>query len=118
MKNHFAALVLLGALTYDPVTDSAQAVQLKQQVYEKLYFQLSNKISNRAKTLTKQHLQNTNQVKSHDWDDALRDFNSENEAKSYASDSPDGYMSAVDEVVEAQDMLSVQKREKERITNE
>ena len=28
MKNHFAALVLMGALTYDPATDSAQAVKL------------------------------------------------------------------------------------------
>lgn len=79
-----------------------------------MYFQLSQKISNKASTLTKEHLKNTNKVASKDWDDALRDFNSENDAKNYASDSPDGYMSAVDEVVEAQDMLSVQKREKER----
>jgi filamentous hemagglutinin len=46
-------------------------------------------------------------IKTHDWDDALRDSNSEFDAKNYASDSPDGYMSAVDEVVEAQDTLQV-----------
>lgn len=85
--------------------------------YEKLYFELSNEISSRAKSMHKQHLKSSMTIKQKDWDDALRDtevFDSKN----YASDSPDGYMSAVDEVVEERDMLNVKRREKERALNE
>lgn len=85
--------------------------------YEKLYFELSNELSNKAKTMHKQHLKSSMTIKQKDWDDALRDtevFDSKN----YASDSPDGYMSAVDEVVEERDLINVKKRESEKKLND
>ena len=90
MKNNFAALVLIGAVSYTPHDDgSVKASKVNLQAYQKV----------------------DNNIQGHtlDWDDLLRDTDVFN-AGSYEDDSPDGYTAAVNEVVEDRDKELLKKK--------
>lgn len=75
MKSSFSVLVFLGSATYE-----AEAVSLKS------YIQMLE----------------ASEIENHDWDDML-DKTEVFGSASYSSDSPDGYDSIVDEVMQDQD---------------
>lgn len=98
MKNNFATLVLIGAVTYDQKSNSAQATKLSLGLYE----QMSSKIEQNKKS----------KMKAHDWDDML-DTPNVFGAGSYSTESPAGYSSSVDEVMAEQDKENALRKKKE-----
>lgn len=103
MKNNFAALVLIGAISYDKEANSAQAVKLSLGLYE----QMSAKIEQNKKS----------KLKSKDWDDML-DTPNVFGAGGYSAEAPAGYATSVDEVMDQQDKDAIVKKEKEAKENQ
>jgi outer membrane biosynthesis protein TonB len=98
MKNNFAALVLIGAISYNKEENSAQAAKLTLGLYE----ELSSKVEQHKKS----------KMKSKDWDDMLESPNVFG-AGSYSSETPAGYSNSVDEVLDEQEKEVIHKKEKE-----
>ena len=92
MKNNFAALVLIGAISYEPKT--ANATKLSLGMYENM------RSSQNKKT----------QIKSGDLDDML-DTPSVFGTGSYSTEAPEGYSSSVDEVMDEQEKAAIKKKE-------
>ena len=98
MKNNFAALVLIGAISYKKEDHSAQATHLSLSLYESMSAKMEQ--NKKSKLRTK------------DWDDMLDNPNVFG-AGSYSTESPAGYDSSVDEVVKEQEKAAADKKKRE-----